>query len=366
MKRFVKSARFVRLACAGSFMVAAIAGANSANASLMLPEPTPQTSQLFGDFHVFSLPFLNNLFGGGFDVPSTPGVIKDFVVLATGASGMPVNTNFPGMDNAYPTPSGVAGSDFFGTQTTTDPGSAGGVDPVGDAAGTWDTDIAALRQFLIDNASDELAFFFNLNETDNVEGLDGQDMLGWGAVTVIDEDGILPTLTFFLSAADDPLTASDEHADGLTASMSLGGPEPDPSINPTGTGDDPSLRDAQWAYIHGRITVDADGNFLHFGAPLGTDPPGAMEINQNLGADHAAFVMFNQQLSDLVFDPFSGYETLSFDMRFSRIDNGFEQIFIQPVNVAGFVIPEPSTLALWSLGAAALVGFGWPARKRAG
>ena len=43
--------------------------------------------------------------GSLYYVNSTPGAIKDLIVVATGASGGPVNTNVAGMDNALPTPS---------------------------------------------------------------------------------------------------------------------------------------------------------------------------------------------------------------------------------------------------------------------
>ena len=93
--------------------------------SFTLPDPTDivpgfgvpvPSASLHSDFYSYSLPILafgyDFVNGGGtgpgnpYYVNSTPGAIKDGVVIGTGTSSNPANTNFPGMDNAYPTPDG--------------------------------------------------------------------------------------------------------------------------------------------------------------------------------------------------------------------------------------------------------------------
>ena len=78
---------------------------------LSLPTPTVSNSISFGDALNYSLPIL------GLDVNSTPGQISDCIVVATGASGQPVTTNFAGMDNAYATPSGTGGPTYFRSES---------------------------------------------------------------------------------------------------------------------------------------------------------------------------------------------------------------------------------------------------------
>jgi hypothetical protein len=177
---------------------------------------------------------------------------------------------------------------------------------------------------------------------------------------LIDVDDSSRNLHFFLSAHDDPLLGSSVAA-GLLASED-GGPDPsDPGASLPGL-------DAEWSYIHGIITVAADGSFLHYGPPVDGDPDGAKPINQNLGANEAAFAIYNKTLSDLVLDPGSGYEHLTIDMRLARINNGFEQAFILPmVNIGDVVppvVPEAGSLAMWSGLTLTGVGGIWLQRKR--
>src|SRR5689334_15159214 len=61
----------------------------------------------YGDAQSYALAVLNYQAVGGnnpgdpFYVNSTPGAIKDLIVIATGAGGTGVTTNVAGMDNAY-------------------------------------------------------------------------------------------------------------------------------------------------------------------------------------------------------------------------------------------------------------------------
>lgn len=109
----------------------------------------------YGDAQSYSLPLLAYLYAQTFGGPtgpgnpyyinSTPGAIKDLIVIGTGASGAPVNTNDAGMDNAYPTPNSD-GIPFFSTGTTSDPGQDSPF--IGDRSETWDATVGALKTFL--------------------------------------------------------------------------------------------------------------------------------------------------------------------------------------------------------------------------
>lgn len=76
---------------------------------------------------------------------------------------------------------------------------------------------------------------------------------------------------------------------------------------------------------------------------------GASTVNQNLGTDIATFALFNQTLSDLVFDPLLDYTLMTVDAHMAHIDNGYEQLFILGSRRVQNV-PEPVTLAQLGLG----------------
>lgn len=305
---------------------------SSASAGLMLPDPSlPGLSQQFGDFTVYSLPFLDNFFGGGFSVQSAPGKIAGGIVAVTGTNNVPATTNFANMDNAYPSPNN--NPDYFATDQIADPGSPAGTSAfftTNDSADSWDSTTAALRSYLATGGG-SLAFLFNLNESPGgADNLDGVDMLAWAKIDLVDTTGALATKTYFLtSVGSDP--------DLLSST----GPEPDPADAGF------NAADPRWAYIHGKIAVDpVTGEFLHFG------PGGAGEatINQNLGADHAAFAIYNAELDALVRNAASGYDFFRATVYFSKIDNGYEQVFLPDDTAILFKgVPEPATFAVWSL-----------------
>ncbi len=341
--------------CVSLCLCVFVIGGNLSRASIVLPPTNAGLSELNGDFHSYSLGLLAELFGKSFEVQSSPGQIADGIVIMTGASGGPVNDNPSGMDDAFPTPSGNGSPDFFETSSTADPSG----NPSVDVAGRWDADVAAIRTFL---AGGQLVFFFNLNEQNATDGqglLYSQDELGWARLDLIDAQGILATKTFFVSAADDPSTLADELALGLAASA-IGAPDPN------GPGASLPGLDPQWSYIHGTITVASDGTFLHYGPFNGTEPFGAKEINQNLGANLAAFALYNKELSDLVNDPLSGYDRISIDIKLARLNNGYEQAFILPMVTVGTEVPpqvpELSSLLTWG-GVTAVGGVGLVLRR---
>lgn len=340
--------RFRRLA-AFSMVAAMLSSANFAHAGLVLPDTS--LALQYGDMYSFSLPYLDEFFGD-FAVQSTPGQISGGVVIATGPSGVPLNTNFSGMDDAYPTPNGAAGDPFFSTVTTADPGTGGGgTAPSVDLATAWDADVAALRDFL----TGDFAVFFNLNEEGaphevGDDSLESTDLLAWAEFRLTGPE--VAPVSFFFSAFDDPFTLADERTPGLLASQVFGGPDETDFTYPGGTGGaNFTTLDSRWGFAHSFLTTTADGTLLHFGPKTGDDPADAVEINQNLGADHAAFVVFNPTLSSLINDPSSGYTSLHTEIRLSRLSNGFEQAFLLPDTTVTQtpVVPEPSMLVIGSL-----------------
>ncbi len=142
-----------------------------------LPANTAANSVTFGDAISYSLPILN------LNVQSSPGQIDDCIVVATGSSGGPINTNFAGMDNAYATPSGTA--TFFRTGdpvNSPDPGQVAAF--TGDAATTWDTRLTALNSFLAGNS---MVIYFNHNQTASGPGSIDQDLFIWTRITLVDD-----------------------------------------------------------------------------------------------------------------------------------------------------------------------------------
>ncbi|MGD8325635.1 MAG: PEP-CTERM sorting domain-containing protein [Sphingomonadales bacterium] len=333
-----------------AFLGAAVLGlsfASQAQADLVLPPPDNGTTTLtYGDFDVYSLPFLNFLATGetnqlgDYEVQSTPGIIKDLVVIATGSGGTPVNENYEGMDNALQTPNMAMGDETFYTQPSNEPDQVAPFPT--DNNGTWDAEIDALRTFL---DGGELLIFFNLNEN-NQEGavLDAaQDILVYAEVTLVDVDMVLPDMTF-----------------------TLNGINPDPVLNTFtnfGTFDfgDGDVDDV--AQVHGEICVNtATTSLIRLGPCEMGDGPDAATINQNLGADRAAFALTNSTLSDILNDMGTLYDVLRLDFRMGELSDGFEQLFLTTIE-RGVPVPEPGTLGMLGLGLAGL-GIGLRRRRR--
>jgi hypothetical protein len=346
-------------------------GTHAFGAIQQLPNPTTPPSVpggnalVFGNFYVYSLGFLLNETGNQvFNVQSSPGQIADDVVILTGAGGTPVNTNFPGMDNAFSTPSGSGGSPYFATANN-QISSGTPINP-----GVWTTSTSAMKSFL--NGS-QLAFYFNLNQenagsnpTNIAPGgttAPAQDLIAFGRVTL--SGGGNTPLSFYLTSLNtNSLFGNFAAPNGILSASLNNGPQPNPALpgfNPppdpiTGL---PASGDTNWAYVHGAITVDkTTGTFVHFGPPTAADGNNVVAVNQNLGANQAAFAMYNQQLSDLVTGVTANtYTTMTVDVELSGLDNGYEQLFILPTQVApGAVTPEPASMAIWGLLGAIAVG----------
>jgi hypothetical protein len=336
----------------------AIALALSLNSQAGVIDLTGQGYVTYGDFNTYSLPI------AGIDVRSTPGHIDDLIVVATGASGKPVNTNFSGMDNAYSTPSGNSGSNFFTTGLTTDPSQISSF--TGDADETWDTSLTALKGFL---DGEDMVFFFNNN---NLNGGNLQSLAAWAQVQVTDNTGVVPSVigTFDFTNNGGKYALLSEGGGGNF----LGDPT---AYTSGGSGPTIGTNDStDYVLSGGPLCIDTDTSPP---TPVSCSNPVADEgpINHNLGADNAAYAVVAPELNSLLKGFFDGGlslddYTMSIDLRLGcdpgfgvladnsneeictgalsgfgkNINNGFEQLFITTL-ARGTQIPEPSMLLLF-------------------
>lgn len=310
---------------------------------------TGETYGTYGDANSYSLAvsafIYNELNGGGvgpgnpFFVPSTPGAIKDFVVVATGASGSDVTTNYAGMDDAMATPSGVSGSNFF--------------------SGVWHSTVEALLTYL--NGATPL-FLFNNNQ-ENSEN--DQNLAAWAQITLTGPGK--DTLYFDLTNQLSPFKLITEGGGG-----EING---DPTEY-TSTGAGPVVGTNEVTdYVFSGGPVCLDENFT----PMSCDDPDAYTygpINNNLGANQAVYALDVPELNWLITSgEIAGYTQFAMDLRLGcapegsdpesadcitrNLNNGYEQMFIVPYRV-----PEPGTLTLLLAG---LGGALWRrGRRRAG
>ncbi|MCB1688588.1 MAG: PEP-CTERM sorting domain-containing protein [Halioglobus sp.] len=343
---------------------------------------TGQGYVTYGDGNSYSLPmsqFFDNCTGPGCDfyVPSTPGAIKDLIVVATGASGSPVNTNLAGINDAYSTPSGNNGDNFYATSNTAnDPGSSKGA-PVNDYDYTWDADVAALNSFL---GGGDMVVYFNNNQINACDS-GCQNLAAWARLWVTDAANTLvgEVYEFVNQLPGNVSKAYDVFSSGTTGGVPFGDPTAFTSAATTAPGYQPLagtnaatdyvLSGGELCLSAAAIIVDCDG-------------PGVVErINHNLGANEAAYAVVFPELNALLAglglaagntlhldfklgcDPLAGTEKQGIctglpDDYGRNLNNGYEQIFI--ASTRSKVVPEPATLALFALG---LLGIGYSRRR---
>lgn len=311
----------------------------------------------FGDFAVYSLalnamqanfastgniglpPFNNQ---DPYFVVSNPGELGSdgYIVYGTGPNNDNVVTNGAGtlIDDAQSQPTGVGGSPTFvvGTGSETLPTFTG------DTNTSWDGTLSAVRTELAlgSDPNGQFVIYFNLNET-GTDGLLGIDLLTWFKVSLVDLDGGLAQKDFYLTGVS-----------GSTAAPIV--PTAEQMADPT------YVYDPNWVRVHGTICVSGTAGFLGFG-PCTTAQTalGGRDVNQNLGAEQAAFAIYNEELSNLVLN--SGYDIIRSNWQFAYLNNGFEQQFSALTTIGRTTVPEPGTLALLGLG---LVGLGLGGLKR--
>lgn len=321
-------------------------------------------------------------------VQSGPGQIQSLVVNGTGSNGGPVNTNFPNMDDAYsfPNTSNNTGigqlSDWFirtggqtigsGSNTVTfgarDPGGAGEWSGTSaDQANTWDTRLDALKSFLTTGNGQVLnpVFFFNNNQTNSGTSAD-QVLAAWARLWITDANGIQIGAWEFTNN------------NGLYASIPFGGgivndgvSTPWTSFTSTLTNPRVNTANSHTDYVlsGGKVCLDASGN------PQACDGTEAFNINNNLGANQAAYAIDFPELNAALQGLFTGNFDLTkynlhIDIRLGcdplwfgsdptspnidsacsekRLTNGYEQMFMGRLAPEGTPppVPEPGTLAL--------------------
>ncbi len=375
MRRLGKTSAFVGL------LLAAALCAQTARAEIVLPPPNPGpagNSLLYGDFFVYSLPFLNNIatgnpqdVNGPFFKRATAGAIKDDVIMGINNLN-PQTANLAVMNDPYETPSADNSPTYNNTRYFTTqqigspdfphPGPAEGTAFAGDTADTWNAQLGSLRTQLDLAAGNHVVFFYMMNQTRAQQGGDeaqvfktdavevsvtaadpifgltfpvlAEDMLVWKHVSITMPDGTLVD-DFFLTADTTQTTGPDV-------------------LNPVNT--TTGLADSEWVHAHGEITVDnTTGALLEFGA----NPAIGKVINQNLGENQAAFAMFNPELDALVKSLPANY-LMKVDFRYAFNTDGNEHGWLQTTTV----IPEPASLLVWSLLGALGVAVGCWRHKR--
>jgi len=318
----------------------------------------------YGDGNSYALPINALIYdtaqGGGtgpgnpFYVVSTPGAIQDLTVVATGASGQPVNTNYPSADDAYQTPNGQNGSAYFSTGTVSDPGGAG--EFTGDVSQTWDVTLAALAGFL---GGDSPVFFFNNNQV-NSGASTNQNLAAWAQLTVTDPNGNV-IATFDFTNQDQAYTGIASGTSGGVINGDVG------AYTHVGALDSPiagTNTNTDYVLSGGQLCLNA-------GVLVECTQAHDQTIDLNLGANQAAYAIVFPELNTLLasLGGAAGY-TLHIDLRFGcdpgtidpatncvgrSLNNGYEQVFISSASQV-INTPEPGMLALLAI---SLLGLGW-------
>ena len=303
----------------------------------------------YGDFLAWDLPIL------GISVKSTPGEIDKYVKLYTGSNGHYDNftaLGSSGGDDAYAAPNHTP--NYFSTSLKPDFPDPTGTTFTGDTANTWDVRLSALSSFL--NGSDAI-FYFNNNQTGNT--LNEISLWAWGQIKIVDDENVLPTLTYdFRNYFDNG---------GTTVNDVLGGQTKlDPSLY-TSNGTSTGVQQANaftlptsgnvdgnpyYAFIPGEVCQNAAGFLV-----LCTDSTAVGNpVKLNLGANDAAYAMTAPEINALLHTTsFGGYDVMQVEFRMAGLTNGFEQLFIKGGDTYSTTVPEPTTMLLFGTGLAGLV-----------
>lgn len=351
-----------------AFVISSLLFASGVQAALDL---SSQGYLTYGNTNSYSLPIIAYQYdlanGGGtgpgnpFYVTSTPGAIKDLVVIYTGSSGTGVTTNVTGFEDAYGTPSGS--SPVFATTVGT------GVTPPDPAATatkgitttyttTWDASIGALTNFL---GTGTPIFLFNNNDT-NAD----QNLAIWAKlwITAAGSDALATgTRYLYLSNTGEAYGAGGVPLGDATIYNpgNLAGPASE------------SLAASDYVLSGGNVTIcKSTGQIPTQAVPC--DAQGTTTINHNLGANQAAYAgvlpLLNTWITSGILsanDSLHLQLNLGCDPTFLTpgspqnnpcdnfmIDDGYEQLFLAS-STSILLVPEPGTLALFGV---ALIGLG--------
>lgn len=328
-----------------------IFGASSAQA-LVLPDPMARAYQ-YGDAYSYSLPILANYydlqFGGGtgpgnpYYVDSAPGSLHDAIVIATGINGGPATTNIAGADHAYETPNSSGVPDF--NTGDSEPGQIGTF--TGDKTNSWDMRLSSLSTFL--GVGEVPIFYFNNNQ-ESSGGATNQNLLLWGQIALVDDQGVLPTRYFDLT--------NNNGFGGIPGPFSNVAAYTSPGAATATYPQEPTaLNGTQKDFIlsGGQVCVDNTSGDV---VPCGS--PNSKAINHNLGANQAAYAAIFPELNALLQQPdFGGYDVMNADFRMRYMNNGYEQAFILGGTVQqGPPVPEPGTMMLLGMGMLGLAVYG--------
>lgn len=290
--------------------------------------------------------------GSAYYVNSTPGAIQDLIVVATGASGGPVNTNFAGMDNALSTPKGVSGSNFF--------------------SGIWNSTLAAFTGFL---AGENPLFFFNNNQV-NSGASTNQNVAVWAQVSLTGTGA--NTRYFNFSNLGGSYALFTEGGGGIfngtAGAGAFGGINVAASALPGPLAGTNAATD--YVLSGGAICLTAAN------IPVSCSSPGAVTgpVNNNLGQNQAAYALDSPALNDFlaawIGGSFADYTDIHVNLRFGcdpatgtagvgdcigrDANNGYEQLFIG-TSTSVIQVPEPGMLALLAFG---LLGLGLAYRRK--